>query len=120
MQIDTTDRRLMMMKGYLFLLIAIIGEIIATASLKESAGFSKAIPSVIVIIGYGIAFYFLSLTLKYIPLGIAYAMWSGIGTALTAMIGYFFWKETLQTTQLIGLLLIIMGVVLLNLAKSST
>ncbi|SFJ85858.1 DMT family transporter [Thermoflavimicrobium dichotomicum] len=108
------------MKGYLYLFIAIFGELIATSSLKASQGFSKLVPSLIVIIGYGTAFYFLSLSLKYIPLGISYAIWSGVGTALTAIIGYWFWKESLNIAQLIGIILIIAGVVLLNLSKNAS
>ncbi len=67
------------MKGWLFLVIAIVGEVIATSALKSSEGFTKLAPSAVVIIGYGIAFYFLSLVLKSIPVGVAYAVWSGLG-----------------------------------------
>lgn len=70
------------MKGWLFLVIAIVGEVIATSALKSSEGFTKLAPSAVVIIGYGIAFYFLSLVLKSIPVGVAYAVWSGLGQPL--------------------------------------
>ncbi|HBZ9183876.1 TPA: QacE family quaternary ammonium compound efflux SMR transporter [Citrobacter farmeri] len=70
------------MKGWLFLVIAIVGEVIATSALKSSEGFTKLAPSAVVIIGYGIAFYFLSLVLKSIPVGVAYAVWSGLGVVI--------------------------------------
>ncbi len=74
------------MKGWLFLVIAIVGEVIATSALKSSEGFTKLAPSAVVIIGYGIAFYFLSLVLKSIPVGVAYAVWSGLGVVIITAI----------------------------------
>ncbi|MBA4495563.1 DMT family transporter [Paenactinomyces guangxiensis] len=108
------------MKGYIYLLVAIAGELLGTVSLKAAEGFSKIIPSILVIGGYGVAFYFLSLTLKYLPLGMTYAMWAGLGTALTAVIGVLFWKETIHLPQIIGLIFIIAGVIMLNLFKSAS
>ena len=105
------------MKGYLFLLIAIAGEIIGTSSLKGTAGFTKFWPSVGVVLGYAAAFYFLALTLKYVPLGVTYAIWSGVGTALTAIIGVLFWNEKLSLIGVAGILLIIAGVILLHLSR---
>ncbi|SHT05244.1 cation/cationic drug transporter [Mycobacteroides abscessus subsp. abscessus] len=102
------------MKGYLFLSISIISELVATSLLKLSDGMSILLPSVGVAVGYGLAFYLLSLSLKTIPLSLAYAIWSGVGTALTALIGVVFWGEVLTVLMLVGIVFIIGGVVLLN------
>ena len=104
---------------WVFLSIAILAEVIATSALKSSEGFSKIIPSSIVIVCYGIAFYFLSLTLKTIPVGIAYAIWSGVGITLISIIGYFIYKQTLDLSAIIGILLIIAGVIVINLFSKS-
>jgi len=104
---------------WVFLSIAIIAEVIATSALKSAEGFTKLVPSIIVILGYGIAFYFLSLTLKTIPVGIAYAIWSGVGITLISMIGYFVYKQTLDLPAIIGILLIIAGVIVINLFSKS-
>ena len=99
---------------YLFLTIAIVAEVIATSALKSVEGFSRLGPSAVVVIGYGVAFYFLSLTLKTIPVGIAYAIWSGLGITLVSIVGYFFYKQTLDTPAILGLLMILAGVVVIN------
>ncbi|MCC3359517.1 DMT family transporter [Bacillus sp. REN16] len=106
------------MKGYLALTISIIAEIVATTMLKMSEGFTVLFPSIGVIVGYGIAFYCLSLCLKSLPLSLAYAIWSGVGTALTAVIGALVWGEVFTTIKLAGIILIIGGVILLNSSKS--
>ncbi|MEG7281684.1 SMR family multidrug efflux transporter EbrA [Bacillus sp. 0909A] len=103
-----------MMIGYLFLTIAICSESIGAAMLKVSDGFKKWKPSALVVIGYSLAFYMLSLTLNRIPLSLSYATWSGVGTVLTAVIGAKFFKEKLNVNGLIGIGLLISGVVLLN------
>ncbi|MFX1704544.1 multidrug efflux SMR transporter [Chitinophaga sp. CC14] len=106
---------------YLLLLIAIIAEIIATSSLKASEGFTRPWPSVLVVVFYGIAFYCLSLTLKSIPLGIAYAIWSGVGIVLVSVIGLVLFKQKLDLPAVIGISLIVIGVVVINVfSKSST
>jgi small multidrug resistance pump len=99
---------------WFYLIIAIVGEVIATTSLKESNGFSNLIPSIICIIGYGITFYFLSLSIKQIPIGIAYALWGGLGIVLITTIGYFRFKQTLDLPAVIGLTLIVIGVIIVN------
>ena len=76
------------MKNWFFLAIAIVSETIATSALKSSAGFTRLLPSLLVMAGYGIAFYFLSLTLRTIPVGIAYAVWSGVGIVLITLVGW--------------------------------
>jgi small multidrug resistance pump len=100
---------------WLFLFIAILAEVIGTSALKYSEGFTRWLPSAIVVIGYGIAFYFLSLTLKSIPIGIAYAIWSGLGIVLITAIGFFVFKQTPDIPAIIGIGLIILGVIVINL-----
>lgn len=106
------------MKGYIILAISIIGEIFATSMLKMSEGFTVLFPSIGAIVGYGLSFYFLSLCLKTIPLSLAYAIWSGAGTALTALIGVVFWNEIFTTFKILGIILIIGGVLLLNSSQN--
>ncbi|MCZ8516184.1 multidrug efflux SMR transporter [Paenibacillus filicis] len=106
------------MKAYLFLAAAIGLELFGTSMLKASQSFTKLYPSICVVIGFAGAFYSLSLALHSIPLGIAYAIWSGVGTAATAVIGFAVWKEKLSLTGLLGIVLIIAGVVVLNLKAS--
>lgn len=108
------------MNAYVSLAIAIVAEIIATSALKVSEGFSRLLPSTIVVIGYGAAFYFLSLTLKSIPIGTAYAIWSGVGIAIISLIGWLFFKQSLDLAAVIGIGLIIAGVVILNFFSKSS
>lgn len=103
-----------MFKYWLFLFAAILSEVTATSSLKASAGFTKVIPSVIVVVGYGLSFYFLSLVLKAIPIGIAYAVWAGLGIVLLALVGWIFFGQTLDSPALIGIALILAGVIIMN------
>lgn len=102
------------MKGYSLLSISIVSEIFGTAMLKLSVGFTNLGPSIGVIAGYGLSFYCLALCLKTIPLSLAYAIWAGVGTAITALIGVLFWNDPFNLLTLSGLALIIGGVVLLN------
>lgn len=99
--------------------VAIIAEVIATSALKESAEFSKLVPSVIVVIGYGVAFYCLSVVLKTIPIGVAYAIWSGLGIALISIVGLVVFGQKLDLPAVIGILLIISGVVVMNVFSNS-
>ena len=103
------------MKTYVYLLIAIVAEIIATSSLKASEQFTKLWPSVLVAAGYLTAFYFLSLTLKKMEVGIAYALWSGIGIVLVSVAGAVLYKQKPDLPAVIGMALIICGVVVINL-----
>lgn len=98
----------------ILLTIAIVAEVIATSALKLSEGFSRLGPSVAVIVGYGVAFYFLSLTLKTIPIGVAYAIWSGAGIALITLIAWVVFGQKLDPAAIFGILLIVAGVVVLN------
>jgi small multidrug resistance pump len=100
--------------SYLFLTIAIIAEVIATSALKASQGFSVLIPSIITILGYAVALFFLSLTLKTIPVGIAYAIWSGAGIVLISTIGWIFFKQHLDLAAIIGLGLMLAGIIVIN------
>lgn len=99
---------------WLFLFIAIVCEVIGTSALKYTEGFKKLIPSLIVIVGYGISFYFFSLSLKYIPLGVAYAIWGGVGIVLVAIAGYFLFKQSFDLAGIIGIAFILIGIVILN------
>ncbi|MDQ1313525.1 DMT family transporter [Methanothrix sp.] len=105
---------------WLFLFLAIMGEVIGTSALKASDGFTKIVPSIIVIAGYAIAFFFLSLTLKEnINIGVVYAIWSGVGVSLISVIGYLYYKQTLDIPAVLGIALIIIGVMIINLYSKS-
>ena len=106
--------------AYLYLAIAIIAEVIATSALKASAEFTKLVPSIVVVVGYCVAFYFLTLVLRSIPIGISYAIWSGLGIVLISLVGIFVYKEIPDTPALIGMALIIAGVVVINLFSKTT
>ena len=101
--------------GYLYLGIAIISEVIGTSALQASNGFTKIMPSVLVVLGYGAAFYFLGLTLKYMPVSIAYAIWAGLGIVLIAIVGAIMFKQTPDIPAVIGMGLIILGVLVIHL-----
>ncbi|BES73766.1 SMR family transporter [Marinobacter nanhaiticus D15-8W] len=103
------------MQNWLFLAAAICFEVVATSALKASEGFSKFWPSVLVVCGYALAFYFLALTLRTIPVGIAYAIWAGAGVALITLIGWLVFNQTLDLAAIIGILFIIAGVMILNI-----
>ena len=107
------------MKTWIILLVAILSEVIDTSALKASEGFTKLGPSVLVVVGYGLAFYFLSLTLKVMSVGIAYAIWAGLGIVLTAVIGWFMFGQKLDTPALLGMGLIILGVIVINLFSNA-
>ena len=102
------------MQQWIHLSVAIVSEVIATSALKASDGFSRLVPSVVVVVGYAAAFYFLSLTLRTVPVGVAYAIWSGAGVALIALIGWAFLGQPLDAPAIVGLALIVAGVVVLN------
>lgn len=108
------------MKNFLFLGIAIIFEIIATSALKKSEQFTQLTPSIITFIGYAGAFYFLSFAIRTIPVGVAYAIWSGVGIVLITIIGAVFFKQTPDLPAIIGLALIIIGVVVINVFSKTT
>lgn len=106
--------------AYLYLGIAIVAEVAATTALKASEGFSRLWPSLGVVIGYAIAFYFLSLTLRTMPTGIAYAIWSGVGIVLISLLGWLVYRQTLDLPALLGMGLILAGVLVINLFSKSS
>lgn len=106
--------------NYLYLTIAIVSEVIGTSALKASEGFTRLVPTIIVGVGYISAFYFLSLTLRTIPVGVAYAIWSGAGVALITAIAWIFFGQKLDAPAIVGLILIVAGVVILNVFTKST
>ena len=108
------------MIAYLYLGVAIIAEVIATTALRASNGFTQLWPSVISIAGYVVAFYFLSLTLRTMPVGIAYAIWSGVGIVLISLAGWLIYRQLLDLPAIIGMGLIMAGVIVINLFSKST
>ncbi|MGF6899684.1 DMT family transporter [Paraburkholderia phytofirmans] len=103
------------MPPYALLAIAIVAEVIATSAMRASEGFSRLLPATVVVIGYGIAFYCLSLTLKSIPVGIVYAVWSGAGIVLITLVALVLYRQVPDVPAIIGLGLIIAGVAVLNM-----
>ena len=107
------------MLAYLYLLIAIVAEVIGTSALKASEGFTRLGPTAIVVVGYGLAFWLLSLTLRTIPVGIAYATWSGLGIVLIAAVGWVAFGQKLDLWAMLGMALIVAGVLIMNLLSTS-
>jgi small multidrug resistance pump len=106
--------------NWLYLATAIVSEVFATSALKASEGFTRLYPSAVVVVGYALAFYFLSLTLRTIPVGVAYAVWSGVGIVLVSLVGWVVYDQRLDLAALIGIALIAAGVIVLNtLSKSA-
>lgn len=100
--------------AYLYLAVAIIAEVVATSALKASEEFTKLVPSALVIIGYGVAFYCLTLVLRNIPVGIAYAIWAGLGIVLIAIVGAVLFRQIPDISAVLGMTLILSGVVVIN------
>lgn len=99
---------------YLYLALAVVFEVVATSSLKATDGFTKLLPSVVVVVGYAATFYFLSIVLKTIPVGVAYAIWCGLGIVLVTVVSIFVYKQTPDLPAILGLVLILAGVVIIN------
>jgi multidrug transporter EmrE-like cation transporter len=108
------------MKTAIIFFFAVLSEVTATTALKFSEGFTKLVPSVVVVVGYGLSFYLLSLSLKTIPLGTAYALWSGIGIVLTVIAGMILWREPMDWARGIGIFLIMLGILIINLFSKTT
>ena len=106
------------MKSWLFLAIAIVSEVVATSALKASEGFTRLAPSALVVAGYGVAFYFLALTLRTIPLGIAYAVWSGVGIVLITALAWWFFGQR-PGPAILGMSLIVTGVIVIHVFSKS-
>ena len=105
--------------GYLYLSISIIAEVIGTSALKASEEFTNPVPSIIVIVSYAVAFYSLTFVLRTIPVGVAYAIWSGVGIALISIAAFFLYRQSLDLPAIIGIGLIIAGVAVINLYSKS-
>ena len=103
------------MKSWIYLTFAILAEVVGTSCLKASQGFTKPIPSLVVVAGYGLAFYLLSLTLETIPVGVGYAVWSGVGLVLITLVGWLLYGQTLDAPAVLGMGCIVVGVLILNL-----
>ena len=108
------------MNVWVLLGLAIVAEVIGTTALKMSDGFTKLWPSLWVVVGYALAFYLLSLTLKHIPVGVAYAVWSGVGIALITLIGWLVFSQTLDWAAWLGIGLIISGVLVLQIFSNAS
>jgi small multidrug resistance pump len=104
------------MNPYFALAVAIVTEVVATSSLRASHGFTRLGPSLLVIVGYGIAFYLMSIVLRSLPLGTAYAIWSGVGTAATAVVSWAVYKDHLTPLTAAGIALVIAGIIVMNLS----
>jgi small multidrug resistance pump len=104
---------------YVLLALTIITEVIATLSLRATEEFTKLVPSVVVVAGYGLSFWLMALTLRYLQLGVVYAIWSGVGTAIVAAVGILFLDEPARWNILAGIGLVIAGVVLLNIGGAA-
>ncbi|MEM7589203.1 MAG: multidrug efflux SMR transporter [Myxococcota bacterium] len=103
-----------------YLLVAVMTEVVATSCLKASDGFTKLYPSIVVVVGYTISFYCLSLALRSIPLGVAYAIWAGLGTVLIALVGIVVYKQPPDMPAVAGITLIILGVVIMHLFSKAS
>ncbi|MCE3200999.1 DMT family transporter [Paenibacillus sonchi] len=101
--------------AYLLLAVSIASELLGTSMLKASQGFTRLVPSIVTVVAFICSFYFLSISLKSIPLNTAYAIWSGLGTVITVIVSVVIWKEKINTASVVGIALIIIGVVVLNL-----
>ena len=104
---------------YFYLLIAVIAEVIGTSALQASTQFTKFWPSLLVVVSYAATFYFMAQTLKYMPVSIVYAIWSGLGIVFLAIIGWLVFRQTLDAAAVIGMALIIAGVLVIHLFSSS-
>ena len=102
------------MNAYIALIIAILTEVVGTSSLKASAGFSLLIPTILVFVGYGLAFYFRSIAVRTIPLGIVYALWSGLGSVLIVLVGWLVFKQVIDATAILGIALVVAGCIVPN------
>lgn len=101
--------------NYIYLAVAVLFEVVATTALKQSEGFTRLVPSLVTVAGYALAFYFLSLPLRALPVGIVYALWSGIGIVLITAIGWIWFRQILDLPALAGIGLIMAGVAVINL-----
>jgi len=104
---------------YIYLILAVVSETIGTSALQASQQFTKLVPSVLTVVGYAVSFYFLSLTLRFMPVGIVYAIWSGLGIVLIAIIGRLVFQQRLDWPAILGMAFIIAGIVIIQLFSKS-
>jgi small multidrug resistance pump len=104
---------------WVYLLLAIAAEVVATSALKASESFTRLLPSLVVVVGYSAAFYLLSLTFRTLPVGVVYAIWSGVGIVMISAVGWIVFRQNLDAAALIGIALIIAGVAVINLMSKS-
>ena len=109
-----------MPKAYLMLLLAVVAETVGTTALQASQQFTRLWPSLLVVVGYGLAFYLMAMTLRYMPVGIVYAIWSGLGIALIAIIGYVVFGQKLDWPAMLGLGMILTGILIIQLFSKTT
>jgi small multidrug resistance pump len=107
------------MNHWMALAIAIVAEVVATSTLKMTAEFTKLVPSLVVVVGYAVAFYFMTISLRVLPVGIMYAIWAGLGVVLVTVVGWVVYKQVLDLPAILGLILIIAGVVIINLFSNA-
>ncbi|MDO9149804.1 MAG: multidrug efflux SMR transporter [Methylotenera sp.] len=107
------------MNHWVALAIAIVAEVVATSTLKMTAEFTKLVPSLVVVVGYAVAFYFMTISLRVLPVGIMYAIWAGLGVVLVTVVGWVVYKQVLDLPAILGLVLIIAGVVIINLFSNA-
>ena len=108
------------MNAHVALIIAILSEVVATSALKACESFSRLGPSLLVVAGYGISFFFLSITVRTIPIGIAYAIWSGLGSVLIVLVAWLIFKQAIDAPAVLGIALIIAGCVVLNVFSKAS
>ncbi|PCJ04867.1 MAG: QacE family quaternary ammonium compound efflux SMR transporter [Rhodobacteraceae bacterium] len=104
---------------YIYLIMAVVAETIATTALQASKEFTRLVPSLIVVAGYALSFYLMALTLRYMPVGIVYAIWSGLGIVLIAAIGYVVFGQKMDLAAVFGMALIVLGIVIIQLFSKS-
>ena len=108
------------MNAHIALVIAIFAEVVATSALKACESFTRLGPSLLVVTGYVLAFFFLSITVRSVPLGIAYAIWSGLGSALIVLVAWLIFKQPIDAAAILGIALIIAGCVILNVFSKAS
>jgi small multidrug resistance pump len=104
---------------YFYLVFAVLCEVIGTSTLKATQGFTQPLPTIVTLCSYLVAFYVLSLTLEAIPVGIAYAIWAGIGVVLVPLLGWYFYGQALDWPAVVGIILILVGVMLINVLSGT-
>lgn len=116
----SSPRKPIMPVQYLYLIVAVVAETIGTTALQASQQFSRLLPSLLVLVAYGFSFYMMGLTLRYMPVGIVYAIWSGLGIVMIAAIGYVVFDQHLDLPAVFGMVLIVFGILIIHLFSKSS